>query len=176
MIVATMAFAITTPAQPADALWITANSDKGDALPIFSKTVELKKTPRNALLQATALGVYDVTINGQRAGQHELKPGWTDYRKEVTYQTIDVTPLLRKGRNTIRVQLSNGWWAGAISRKVYGEKPPLALRAQLMADGQCIAQTDRSWQYSVTGPLLVGDIYNGETYGTPSKPIELKIE
>ncbi|MBR1394564.1 MAG: alpha-L-rhamnosidase N-terminal domain-containing protein [Prevotella sp.] len=54
---------------------------------------------------------------------------------------MDVTPLLRKGKNTIRVQLSRGWWAGGISRKVYADNPPLALMARLTVDGQCIAQT-----------------------------------
>lgn len=103
-----------------DCQWITAGTLKhGLSLPVFHRSFEIGKKPRNAILQATALGIYDVTINGQRVGQHELKPGWTDYRKEVTCQTFNVTSLLHKGRNDIMVQLSRGWWGGAISRGVY---------------------------------------------------------
>jgi len=72
-----------------DCQWITAGTLKhGLSLPVFHRSFEIGKKPRNAILQATALGIYDVTINGQRVGQHELKPGWTDYRKEVTCQLL----------------------------------------------------------------------------------------
>lgn len=151
------------------AQWITG-SGEGEALPLFQKTLRLKSLPRHAVLEATALGVYDVTINGQRVGMHELKPGWTDYRKEVTFQTFDVTSLLRKGNNELRFQLSRGWWAGGISRGEYGKHPPLALMARLTADGRCLAQSDASWQYSVDGPLLVGDLYLGETFDARRSP------
>lgn len=154
----------------AGAEWITTETGQGTSMPVFRKTVQLKKRPRQATLQATALGVYDVTVNGQRVGHHELKPGWTDYRKELTYQTFDIAPLLRKGVNEIQIQLSRGWWAGDISRGVYGKNPPLSLKARVVVDGQCEAETDGSWQYSVTGPLLEGDIYNGETYDARRVP------
>ena len=160
--------------------WITAGDiQQGQSMPVFRKVLKLKETPRKAVLYATALGVYDVTINGQRVGQHELKPGWTDYRKEVTFQTLDVAPFLHKGDNEVSVQLSRGWWAGAISRGVYaslrqssgqagsargGKHPQMMFRARLDVDGRCIAVTDNTWQYSLSGPLLEGDIYNGETY------------
>ena len=149
----------------ADCQWITAGSPRqGQSMPVFRQSFTLGRKPRKATLQATALGIYDVTVNGRRVGRHELKPGWTDYRKEVTFQTFDVTPLLRKGRNDITVQLSRGWWGGDISRGVYGRQQPLALKACLTADGRCIAATDSTWQCCLTGPLLEGDIYNGETY------------
>ena len=155
----------------ADCQWITAGVPQpGQSMPVFHQSFTVGKKPRNAFLQATSLGIYDVTINGLRVGQHELKPGWTDYRKEVTFQTFDVTSLLRKGENDITVQLSRGWWGGAISRGVYGKNLPLALKAQIVADGRRIAATDTTWQYSLTGPLIDGDIYNGEIYDARRQP------
>ena len=74
---------------------------------------------KSAKIYASALGVFDLFINGKRVGQDgttmydELKPGWTDYRKEINYMTYDVTPLIQEGENAVGAQVSNGWWGGA---------------------------------------------------------------
>ena len=159
------------------AQWIISNSQQtssveGTAMP--RKVFHLKKKTGKAILTATALGIYDVTVNGYPVGQHELKPGWTDYRKEVTSQTMDITALLRKGENEILVQLSSGWWNGSISRGVYGGYTPMAFKAILDMDGQTIALTDETWQCSHDGPLLSGDIYDGEVYDARRIPTNWK--
>src|ERR1035441_4801980 len=46
---------------------------------------------KSARLYATALGAYEVFLNGKRVGDDVLAPGWTDYRQHVKYQTYDVT-------------------------------------------------------------------------------------
>lgn len=175
----TLSFSISVSAQSEnslpemqeDCLWITSGQmERGKSMPIFNKAFTVGKKPHKTVLQVTALGIYDVVINGQTVGQHELKPGWTDYRKEVTFQTFDITSLLRKGENEISVQLSRGWWSGGISRGVYGKDLPLALKARIVSDGRCIAATDTTWLYSLTGPLLEGDIYNGEIYDARRTP------
>ena len=62
-----------------EAIWITTNQS-AEGMPLFRKAFEVEKKPETAKLYATALGVYDVSVNGKRVGNHELKPGWTDYR------------------------------------------------------------------------------------------------
>ncbi len=52
---------------------------------------------KSARLYATALGEYEIFINGKRVGDQVLAPGWTDYREHVKYQTYDVTALLARG-------------------------------------------------------------------------------
>lgn len=151
-------------AQMGNARWISADRSDGESLPLFRKCFDVEQADDKVTLYATALGIYDVRVNGNPVSEHELKPGWTDYRKEVTYQTIDITPAVRQGRNDITVQLSNGWWAGAISRGVYGKNPPLCLMARIESGGRTLALTDETWLCSTDGPLIVGDIYNGETY------------
>ena len=47
-----------------------------DKFSVSEKTVSVKLT-------ATALGVFEVYVNGVRVGNDEMKPGWTDYRKTV---------------------------------------------------------------------------------------------
>ena len=145
-------------------------------MPMFRKTFELGANVRRARLYATALGVYNVFINGKKVGQtdedgntfyDELKPGATEMVKTVFYTTHDVTNLLREGKNAIGAEVSSGWWNGAIVHGIYGGKPN-AFRALLkieLEDGSTVTiPTDLTWRSNTNGPLRKGDIYNGETY------------
>ena len=67
---------------------------------MLRKAVKLADKPiAKARLFATALGLYELRINGQRVGDHVLAPDWTDYRKRVRYQVYDVASLLKPGDN-----------------------------------------------------------------------------
>jgi hypothetical protein len=97
--------------------------DEGDvALPDHGlrPPVELRRkftvrtTPDNARLYITARGLYEAHVNGHRVGDHELAPGWTDYRDRVDYQTHDVTELLQPGENLLDVTVADGWWSGYV--------------------------------------------------------------
>lgn len=145
-------------------------------IPVFRREFAVGGALKSARLYATAMGVFDVFVNGHRVGNpdatgtvhyDELKPGWTDYRKEVNYLSYDVTQLLCEGNNAVGAQVSNGWWGGAISRGVYGATEPgllLMLRLEY-ADGTVAhVLTDDTWHCSTCGPVLMGDIYNGESY------------
>jgi alpha-L-rhamnosidase len=50
---------------------------------------------KGARLYASAHGVYQLSINGQKVGDENLPPGWTDYNKRIQSQTYDVTPLMQ---------------------------------------------------------------------------------
>ena len=52
------------------------------------KTFSLAKTIQRARLYASAFGVYEITINGKRAGAEVLAPGYTDYEKRVLFQIL----------------------------------------------------------------------------------------
>lgn len=149
----------------------------GAGIPVMRREFTAKAPIAKARISAGALGVFDLRVNGQRVGQvnddgvavyDELKPGWTDYRSTVNYYSYDITDLMREGENVIGAELSNGWWAGAIAHDVYGSNTPLSFIARIdieYADGTSeTIITDESWKYSNCGPLIYGDIYNGETY------------
>ena len=120
---------------------------------------------KSARLYATALGAYEMYLNGKRIGDQELAPGWTDYRERVVYQTYDVTDLIAQGNNAIGALLAPGWYATPLEwfqqPNNYGETPP-ALRAQLRiehTDGSVEwVATDASWQ---TDP---SSFYHSELY------------
>lgn len=123
---------------------------------------------RSARIYSTALGAYELYLNGQRVGADVMAPGWTDYRQRVTYQTYDVTSLITQGANHLSALLAPGWYATPLEwfqqPNNYGLTPP-ALRAQLRLeheDGsvEWIA-TDPKWTAG-TSWIQSAEIYDGE--------------
>ena len=53
------------------------------ALDYLRKDFVLGKPVAKARLYATALGLYEMHLNGQRVGDHLFAPDWTDYTKRV---------------------------------------------------------------------------------------------
>ena len=102
--------------------WITGDykPNKKERYPVdcfkkdFSLDVSQKKGMEKARLYATAMGVYDVTINGKRIEDFILAPGMTDYRKRLQYQVYDVTSLLGE-QNTMELRLADGWFRGSVA-------------------------------------------------------------
>ena len=131
---------------------------------------------RRAIAFVSALGLYELRLNGQRVGDHLLAPEWTDYHRRVQYQTYDVTAQLHPGANTLAAQLGDGWYAGRIGladlvpgmpkRSLYGRQPRLLVRLAIeFADGHTqIIVSDDAWRLSTDGPIRVSDILDGETY------------
>lgn len=156
---------LVRPGQPP---WPDADYPPMLPAPFFRKEVFFPKPIQQARLYATALGVYEWHINGQRVGVDVFNPGWTDYAKRVQYHTYDVTRLLRRGTNALGIILGDGWYAGFVGlggRCRYG-RLPLAL-AQLevwLADGsRQVIVTDGTWK-ATTGPILQSDMLMGEIY------------
>ncbi|MHC4726873.1 MAG: glycoside hydrolase family 78 protein, partial [Planctomycetota bacterium] len=46
---------------------------------------------KRAVVYASALGLYELHINGKRIGEDYFTPGWTDYPTRIYYQTYEVT-------------------------------------------------------------------------------------
>ncbi|MEI8115300.1 MAG: family 78 glycoside hydrolase catalytic domain, partial [Bacteroidia bacterium] len=142
--------------------------------PLLRKEIKLKKEIKSARLYIAGLGYSIASINGQRVCDHMLDMPWTQFGKQVMYNTFDVTQLLRKGENAIGVMLGNGWYnpmpINMFQRwnlRDYLTVGKPCLKAQLritFADGstQTIV-TDESWK-SGDGPVLKNSVYLGELY------------
>ncbi len=153
--------------------WITPNvqedPSKSNPSPMLRRVFEAKKDIASAQLYASAMGLYQLELNSKRVGDQYFTPGWTAYDFRFQYQTYDVTAQLKPGKNCLGALLGDGWFRGYMgwgnNHNSYGSK--LALLAQLVItykDGkQQIIGTDGDWK-STTGPILMSDIYNGETY------------
>jgi alpha-L-rhamnosidase len=153
--------------------WITPDWDEDTSqsqpAPLLRRSFGLKSGIVSARVYVTSLGLYELHLNGQRVGDGELTPGWTSYDHQVQYQTYDVTALVRDGDNALGVMLGDGWYRGFIGfsgqRNLYGDRLALLLQLQVTyADGKMdVISSDGSWR-AVRGPILMADIYMGETY------------
>ncbi|NLB92378.1 MAG: family 78 glycoside hydrolase catalytic domain, partial [Bacteroidales bacterium] len=154
------------------ASWITMKNEKemegSKPCHYLRKEFPTTKKIKSARIYVSALGLYELYLNGEKVGNELFTPGWTSYNKRIQYQTYDVTNKLKE-RNSLGAILGDGWYRGNIGfskqHSYYGDK--LALIAQLRityTDGtnETIG-TDESWK-ATTGPLIFSDIYNGETY------------
>jgi len=126
------------------------------------------KEVTRARVYASAQGVYEFQLNGERVGDHELAPGWTDYNKRVQYQTYDVTDQIRAGANAFGAQLSHGWYSGRVAmfgQDIYGDRDSLIAQVRIdYSDGTSqVVTTDDSWR-TAPGPITSADLLDGESY------------
>lgn len=138
-------------------------------VPEVRKTFTVTKPVARAIVYATALGAYELKLNGTRVGEDYLTPGWTDFHHRVQYQAYDVTRQLRRGENAIGGLIGDGWYASVLGytgrRYYYGGYPRLLAQLEIdYADGtRRIVATDGSWR-GTFGPIRHADIMAGCAY------------
>jgi hypothetical protein len=125
---------------------------------------------KRALVHLSGQGSYALTINGQRADEGLLTPGWTDTAKTCLYDTYDITALLQTTkRNAIGLCLAGGMYnvQAATNRYTKFSTPFRALTAKglirLEYEGGIIETipTDKQWLVSA-GPTTVASMFSGE--------------
>lgn len=145
----------------------------------YRKEFIIPKTVKRATIYATALGIYELHLNGQRVGDALFAPGWTDYRQRAYYQTYDVTKLVNGGTNVIGAWVADGWYSGyvgfglwfglgteKIGRYTYGKTPAFMAQLEIeYEDGsRKTVVTDPTWKVTGNGPIWQADILMGEVY------------
>ena len=154
---------------PWHAAMITPEEDF-DGAPLLRREFTLEEGHggvAQATLRATALGIYEASINGTPVGPDVLGPGWSSYEWRLRYRSYDVTALVRP-TTVIAIELGNGWYRGRLAwhglSNLYGSE--LGFFGQLdieFEDGyvQTVA-SDSSWQ---AGPsaTTANDLYDGQT-------------
>ncbi|RPI26916.1 MAG: alpha-L-rhamnosidase [Acidobacteria bacterium] len=137
--------------------------------PMLRAGFKLKGEVERARAYVTCYGLYEMHLNGRRVGDQVLTPGWTSYKKRLQYQTYDVTSLLQSSDNAVGILLGNGWYRGEIGfskqRNFYGSQLALLMQINIRyRDGsEETVVTDKNWK-AATGPILMSEIYQGETY------------
>ncbi len=152
--------AVTLPGDP--------GSQRQAPSPLLRREFDLADDVKKARLYVTSLGVCQVSINGQRASDELLNPGWSSYHHRLLSATYDVTALLSSGSNVVSGVLGDGWYRGRLGwdptndRARYGTE--LGLIAQLeieLVDGSVLSVvTDGNWLAS-TGEFRSADLYDG---------------
>jgi len=142
--------------------------DTSTAVPLLRKDFSAEGEVVSARVHAAAQGVYELTLNGRPVGDHELAPGWTDYRTRIQSQTYDVTDLVRRGANAFGAEVAPGWFAGNVAMfgpARYGRDTAVVAELHLTyADGSTqVVGTDASWR-TTGGPRRSADLLDGERY------------
>jgi len=152
-------------------------------MPVFRREFVLRAQPKNAVLRIVGLGQWQATI-GYAGHVESVEPAglhgdWTDYRKTITFDSVNVTSMMGAGSNVLAVLLGNGMYnvqrtslpgvppRGQRYTKFAATFGPPKLIAELdvqYADGshETIA-TDGQWKVD-RGPVMFDSTYGGEDY------------
>ena len=127
------------------------------------------KKVKDATAYVCGLGFYEFSLNGEKVGDSEFAPLWSDYDKSVYYNTYDVTSQVKKGGNAIGVLLGNGFYnvQGGRYRKLQISFGAPTLRFRMVVnyeDGTSeTIVSGKDWKYDFS-PVLFNCIYGGEDY------------
>jgi alpha-L-rhamnosidase len=166
-----------------EAQWITDGSyvfkeKKVSPKPMdFAKDIKLNegKKIKRAMLYSTALGIYEASINGKKVGDIYFAPGFTSYKSRLQYQTYNITKLLDKPINKLRVTVAGGWAVGSFvftrKNRITADRQALLMEIRLeYEDGSReIIGTDESWMVTTASRYKMADLYDGETYDASDK-------
>ncbi len=142
---------------------------KKTVIPYFRKEFSVEKKIEKAFAFICGLGHYELYINGNKAGDRFLSPGWTDYRKTCLYNTYDVTEYLTAGPNAIAAIAGNGFYN--VNRERYRKlviaygAPKMILNLKILYNDGTTETiiSDESWKTSPS-PITFSSIYGGEDY------------
>ena len=127
------------------------------------------KTVKHAELRICGLGFYEATLNGQKVGESEFAPTWSDYDKTVFFNTYDVTQQIQQGNNELRVLLGNGFYneqGGRYTKLKVSFGPPTLLCLLCVTYDDDMREyifSDEKWQWTES-PITFNSIYGGEDY------------
>ena len=140
----------------------------------FRKRIHCGKAVKKAYLTATAMGIYELSVNGEKIGNEYFAPGFTSYANTLQYNFYDC-PSLLQGENEIIAVVGGGWAVGRSTyiddtnkslSKISADSPAFLMDLYVeYADGsmECFG-TDESWEVTQNGNYKFGDFYDGEIY------------
>lgn len=134
--------------------------------PLLRKDFQAAGVIQKATAYVYALGFYELYLDGAKVGDSVLTPVNSDYKKNLYYDTYDVTRLLRRGGNAVGLWLGNGYDRNYNQygyRWMSAKQAILELNIQYADGSQSQVVTDESWK-AAPSPILANSIYNGDTY------------
>lgn len=155
--------------EPWEAKWIVPGMDK-EYHPVLGRTFKLAGPVASARAYVCGLGLYEMQINGIKAGDEYFTPHFNAYNKWLQYQTYEVTDLLREGDNRVEVSLGNGLYKGRFgydghSKELYGSEFALLCEIRVTyANGTTeVLKSDTEWT-AERSRIMSGNLYDGEVY------------
>lgn len=155
--------------EPWQAQWIAADFPDNEVQPLLVKEFTLPEQVESARAYVCGVGIYELEVNGQKAGNEYLLPGYHCYDFQLEYQTFDITEMLRQGENTLGLSMGPGWYKGDIIfdryHNLYGDTMQAICEVHVtLKDGsEQVVVSDNSWK-SYPSPVTFSNIYDGEHY------------
>lgn len=142
---------------------------KRPVIPLFRKEFSIAKKVVQAIAFISGLGQYEMTVNGKKASNCFLAPGWTYYDKRSLYNAYDITNLLNNGKNAIGVIVGNGFYN--INRERYYKiaiafgMPKMICRIKITYnDGTTNDIISNATWKTDKSPVTYTSMYGGEDY------------
>lgn len=141
---------------------------------LFRRTFTVSKPVKQFRVLATAMGIYDLALDGERINQDYFAPGFTDYRAHLQYGCYERNDL-QPGEHVFTAVVAGGWAVGrttnvsntnqSVSKRSAERQSLLAeLRLQYEDGSTEVIGTDERFQVTEDGPWRFADFYDGETY------------
>ncbi|QJU55106.1 family 78 glycoside hydrolase catalytic domain [Herbiconiux sp. KACC 21604] len=148
------------------ARWIS-HPTPGGAAPLLRRDFTVQPTAAPSYLVVGAGGYARPEINGVPVPGFDLAPGFTDYEVTAQYCVVDITELLRPGRNAIGVELGRGFYGMAAHSTWEWETAPWhdepCTRILIVTGDEVLVISDEGWR-AVDGPTRYDDLYGGEDF------------
>ena len=150
--------------------WISDSKDVNlKPAPYFRKEFHPSGKVKSARIYLAAAGLYELSINGQRVGDHRLDPMYTRFDRRTLYVTYDVTSLVNAPDVALGVLLGNGWYNHQSTAVWYFDKAPWRDRPKFCLDLHITYQDGREeiiksgtdWKTSLS-PIIFNSIYTAE--------------
>lgn len=152
--------------------WISDNENPNlKPAPYFRKTFQVLKKIKSARAYIAAGGLYELSINGKKVGNHRLDPMYTRFDRRTMYVTYDVTQQVIAGKNALGVLLGNGWYNYQSTAVWNFEKAPWRNRPTFCLDLKITYQdgttetikSGKDWKTALS-PIIFNSIYTAEHY------------
>lgn len=150
--------------------WIADSKDINlKPAPYFRKQFQPSGKVKSARIYIVAAGLYELSINGQRVGDHRLDPMYTRFDRRTLYVTYDVTSLINAPTVALGVLLGNGWYNHQSTAVWYFDQAPwrdrpkfcLDLRITYQDGREEIIKSGTDWKTSLS-PIIFNSIYTAE--------------
>ena len=150
--------------------WISDSKDINlKPAPYFRKQFQPSGKVKSARIYVAAAGLYELSINGQRVGDHRLDPMYTRFDRRTLYVTYDVTSLIDVKEVALGVLLGNGWYNHQSTAVWYFHEAPwrdrpkfcLDLRITYHDGREEVISSGTDWKTSLS-PIIFNSIYTAE--------------
>ena len=152
--------------------WISDNENvKLKPAPYFRNTFNTSKKVKSARAYIAAAGLYELSINGKRTGNHRMDPMYTRFDRRTLYVTYDVTNEINQGKNAIGVLLGNGWYnhqstaVWDFDRAPWRNRPTFCLDVRITYEDGTVEtiKSGKDWKTALS-PIVFNSIYTAEHY------------